>query len=185
MTDSEIYKDVETTDYSLIYYSFYLFNNIDSKLRYYIPLTNTFEANEIVDGIYLGSINSAYDFEQLKKIGITHVLSAISGFDIPFPNDFKYLVINALDTENTNLFSIFEQTNKFIENTIDSGGKLLVHCKAGRSRSAAILCAYIISKFGMPVDEALNAIKNKRNIIEPNPGFVKQLNEYYKNKYVV
>jgi protein-tyrosine phosphatase len=187
MSNSDInidYKDVETTDYSLIYYGYYLYNNIDSKLRYFIPF-NTFEANEIIDGIYLGSINSAYDLEQLKKRGITHLLSVISGFDAPFPNEFKYLVINALDTENTNLFKIFDETNKFIENAIQSGGKVLVHCKAGRSRSVSILCAYIISTFGMPVDEALNSIKNKRDILEPNDGFVKQLNEYYRYKYNV
>lgn len=188
MTDSEIvdqninYKDVETSDYNLIYYTHYLYNNIDSKLRYYIPF-NTFEADEIMDSIYLGSINSAYDLDQLKKLGITHILSVISGFEAPFPNNFKYLIINALDTENTNLFNIFNETNEFIDNAIDYGNKVLIHCKAGRSRSVCILAAYLINKYGMDVDNVLQFIKSKRNIIEPNAGFIKQLNKYYTLKY--
>lgn len=173
------YKDVNMTDNSLIYYSFYAYNRVLSNLRYFKTLENKFDANEIVKDLYLGSISSCYDFDELKKKGITHVISVMAGFDPPFPNDFKYLVINALDNENNDLSEIFKFTNKFIEDALDENGKVLIHCMAGRSRSATILMAYLIKIIGMDVDNILLSVKSKRNIVEPNPGFMTQLKKYY------
>ena len=60
-----IYKDVNMSDNSLIYYSFYAYNKIVSK--YFQNTTNNFEADEIMPGIFLGSINSSYDLNVLKS----------------------------------------------------------------------------------------------------------------------
>ena len=69
-------------------------NNITANclMKYYGYNTNVFEANEILNGIYLGNINSVYDIERLKSIGITHIISVIGGFVPPYPVDFNYLV---------------------------------------------------------------------------------------------
>lgn len=177
------YKDVNMSDNSLIYYSFYAYNKIVSK--YFQNTTNNFEADEIMPGIFLGSINSSYDLDVLKSKGITHIISAILGYDPAFPEAFQYLIVNALDNENNNIADVFESCNDFINDALfESNGKVLIHCMAGRSRSATILAAYIIETYGMDVDNVLNLLKNKRKIVEPNSSFVKQLHEYYKNKYI-
>lgn len=87
-----------------------------------------------------------------------------------------------MDDENTNLDNVFEDSNKFIENAFENKGNILVHCMMGRSRSATIVAAYLINTFGMDVDEVLSLMKNKRNIIQPNKHFEKQLRKYYKTK---
>ena len=61
------YKDVNMTDNSLVYYSFYTYNRLLSNLRYFKTLENKFDANEIVNNLYLGSISSCYDFNELKN----------------------------------------------------------------------------------------------------------------------
>jgi len=174
-------EDVSTTDYNLIYYMNDMYTKINCLIRSYS--NNVFEASEILDGMYIGSISSVYDFNKLKEIGITHIISVLAGFNPPFPNDFKYLILNALDTTNTDMSKNFESTNNFIDDAIENNGKVLIHCMAGRSRSVTIFAVYIIKTYGFPVEKTLDFIKNKRNIIEPNIGFKNQLIQYYNELY--
>jgi hypothetical protein len=48
----------------------------------------------------------------------------------------------------------------------------------GISRSAAIVCAYLIATMRMTPDEALAAVREKREVASPNIGFLRQLEEY-------
>jgi len=178
------YKDVNMTDNSLVYYSFYAYNMIVSK--YFQNVKNDFEADEIIPGVFLGSINSSYDLDVLKSKGITHIVSVILGYVPAYPDDFKYLIINALDNENNNISDVFQSCNNFINHALfEDNGKVLIHCMAGRSRSATILSAYIIDTYGMDVDNVLSLLRSKRKIVEPNSSFVKQLNSYYKQRFLV
>jgi protein-tyrosine phosphatase len=176
-------ENVNTSEYNLIYYMNHMYTKLNCIIRSYSNNHNVFEASEILNGMYIGNINSVYDFNKLKEVGITHVISVLAGFNPPFPNDFKYLVLNALDTTNTDISKNFKSTNDFIDNAVENGGKVLVHCMAGRSRSVTILAAYIINTYGFSVEKTLDFIKNKRNIIEPNIGFKNQLISYYNDLY--
>lgn len=59
-----------------------------------------------------------------------------------------------------------------------SGGKVLVHCYAGRSRSAAVTIAYFVDKLNMTLDQAYCEIRAKRACISPNLNFMGQLQKY-------
>lgn len=52
----------------------------------------------------------------------------------------------------------------------------------GKSRSATIMTAYLIYKLSIPPPAALNLIKEIRPMVEPNPGFMEQLELYYDNR---
>lgn len=174
-------EDVDTSDYNLIYYMNGIYTKLNCIMCSYN--NNIFEANEIIDGIYIGNINSVYDVKKIKELGITHIISVLAGFIPPFTNDFNYLVLNALDTINTDMSKNFKSTNKFIDDALENYGKVLIHCMAGRSRSVTILAAYIINIYGFPVEKTLNFIKSKRNIIQPNNSFKNQLTYYYDELY--
>ena len=179
-----MYKDVNMSDNSLVYYSFYAYNMIVSK--YFQNIKNDFEADEIIPGVFLGSINSSYDLDVLKSKGITHIISVILGYVPAYPDDFKYLIINVLDNENNSISDVFQSCNNFINHALfEENGKVLIHCMAGRSRSATILSAYIIDTYGMNVDNVLNLLRSKRKIVEPNSSFIKQLNDYYKHRFLL
>lgn len=45
---------------------------------------------------------------------------------------------------------------------VDSGGKILVHCQAGRSRSVCIVAAYFFIHLGMSPAQALDFVGAKR-----------------------
>jgi atypical dual specificity phosphatase len=48
----------------------------------------------------------------------------------------------------------------------------------GISRSATVVCAYLIATAKMTPDEALVAVRAKRGIVCPNIGFRRQLEQY-------
>ena len=45
---------------------------------------------------------------------------------------------------------------------------MLVHCKGGMSRSPAMLCSYMMSKFELSFEEAYRILKERRNVVEIN-----------------
>ncbi len=48
----------------------------------------------------------------------------------------------------------------------------------GRSRSVSLVIAYLIKYHGYNFNSALNLIKERRNQIGPNKGFIEQLKKY-------
>lgn len=50
--------------------------------------------------------------------------------------------------------------------------KILFHCFAGVSRSATFAIAYLMAKQKLSVKEAYDMVKSKRDIIQPNDGFM-------------
>mgnify|MGYP001028594416 CR=1 FL=1 len=175
------FKNVESDNYTPTYYASATFNRLRCIKNYWGPSWGrSFEANLVFDGCYVGALPSVYDKKLLKEKNITHIVSAVPGFSPPYPEDFKYLVIGSLDNKTAKLSTAFTTCNKFINEAFDQRSNVLIHCIAGRSRSATICSAFMIDKFGMEVDDCLRIIKAKRSIIEPNSGFVEQLN-YYRN----
>ena len=106
----------------------------------------------------------------------------------PGPNyksedDLIQKIIQIDDVSSRNIIKYFGECLNFI----DGNEKVLVHCMAGVSRSATIVIVYIMWKKKMKFDDALNFVKNKRPIVDPNDGFVEQLKlfekELEKNEY--
>ena len=64
------------------------------------------------------------------------------------------------------------------ESIRESGGKVLIHCRAGISRSATICIAYLMYAGQLTVDEAHDYLKYRRPLISPNLNFMRQLAEF-------
>jgi dual specificity phosphatase 12 len=52
------------------------------------------------------------------------------------------MVIPVQDSEYDDILIHFPDACRFIQNAVDSGGRVLVHCYMGISRSAAVIAAY-------------------------------------------
>jgi dual specificity phosphatase 12 len=131
--------------------------------------------SEIVKGLYLGGIESAENLKALKKRGITHILN-LCGSKVLYPLEFEYLVFQEItDCPYQDLLSYFPPCLKFIQTAIDNGGTILVHCRAGVSRSAAIVCAYLMWSHKLTVTDAITIVTRARPCVSPNAGFKRQL----------
>ena len=82
-----------------------------------------------------------------------------------------------------NIECIFYECIKFIENVREKGGRVLVHCIQGISRSVSIVMAYIIFTKKVSYDKAFNLVQSKREISSPNFGFSIQLQNFYTRLY--
>ena len=53
---------------------------------------------------------------------------------------------------------------------------------AGVSRSATLVIAYVMTVTNLSFNDAFNGVKNARGVIDPNPGFIKQMENYEKSE---
>jgi len=135
-------------------------------------------ASRIFDFLFLGSEWNASNLEELNSNGVTHILNVTREIDNFFPAVFKYLNIREWDVEETDLLKYWDETYNFIHGAKEMGGKVLVHCKMGISRSASTVCSFAMKYFGWSLSRALSHTKERRGIINPNPGFREQLQIY-------
>lgn len=66
----------------------------------------------------------------------------------------------------------------FSDSVKQSGGRVLVHCQAGISRSATICLAYLMHTQRVRLDEAFDFVKQRRQVISPNLAFMGQLLQF-------
>jgi len=95
----------------------------------------------------------------------------------------KYLLLERASGINKsyktlNIEQWFEETFKFIDEGLIKGTNVLVHCTLGRSRSSTIVIAYLISRFDVSYEIALEYVKACRPCVLPNRGFQMLLSEY-------
>ncbi|KAK6130327.1 hypothetical protein DH2020_035919 [Rehmannia glutinosa] len=133
---------------------------------------------QIEEGLYLGSLGAANNRSALKSLNVTHILTIANFLAPAHPNDFIYKVIQIPDRVDVNISQYFDECFTFIEEARATGGGVLVHCFAGRSRSVTVVVAYLMYKNGMSLSEALKHVKIKRPVASPNSGFMLQLQEY-------
>uniref|UniRef100_A0A915MNI7 Protein-tyrosine-phosphatase n=1 Tax=Meloidogyne javanica TaxID=6303 RepID=A0A915MNI7_MELJA len=132
----------------------------------------------VSENVYLSSQAVAQDLELLLTNKITHIINVATGVQCLFPENIIYLALTALDVPTENLKRHFDKAVKFIYNAVESGGKVLIHCNAGISRSTTIVIAYLMNYKHLTVNKALEHVRSQRPIARPNDGFILQLKEY-------
>ena len=123
-------------------------------------------------GLFIGGLHALYQRQDLfRQYKISHIVSMLD-FDIYEAGhfkDYKHMHVRIDDDPNENMLEHLEATNDFIENALSNGGAVFVHCAMGKSRSATIVVAYLMRKYGKTTDEALAQLCEGRPVCEPNP----------------
>ncbi|XP_077574456.1 dual specificity protein phosphatase 5 [Stigmatopora nigra] len=105
--------------------------------------------------------------------------AAMDLYNMPAAMDlYNYKWIPVEDSQMADISSHFQEAIEFIDQIKQSGGKVLVHCEAGISRSPTICMAYITRTQQLKMDAAFDIIKEHRAVISPNLSFMGQLLQF-------
>ncbi|KAJ1379973.1 Tyrosine specific protein phosphatases domain [Sesbania bispinosa] len=134
------------------------------------------ECSRIAEHIYLGSDTVAKNHQLLRRNGITHVLNCV-GFVCPeyFKSDFVYKTLWLQDSPTEDITSILYDVFDYFEDVREQGGRVLVHCCQGVSRSTTLVIAYLMWREGQSFEDAFQFVKTARAVTNPNMGFACQL----------
>lgn len=138
--------------------------------------------SEIIPGLFLGDVQPSLSEEWLKENKITHIVNAASELKNNFPDTIKYYNANLEDSRNEALLKRAVCGVLFIELAMKTGGRVLVHCYLGRSRSASIVIYYLMAKLKIPYEKAFYMAKKLRHQVGPNSGYELQL-RYHTGDY--
>lgn len=159
----------------------------------------------IIPRLYLCDLYTAQDPVVAASLGITHIVSVLD-FVPTFPNEMQHIEkmhVRLSDNFREKITPHLEHTTAFIREALESDpeNKVLVrgtiergyvtrmaanpchatqvHCFMGISRSATVVCAYLIAEEGLTTGPAaINFVREKRSVVCPNLGFRHQLDEY-------
>lgn len=126
--------------------------------------------SKITDNIYLSDYWGAYEKNYLLEKGIKKILCVGNKLKNFYPDIFIYKNIDIKDIEDEDISQYFKECFDFLSNEC-----CLVHCQFGISRSATIVIAFIMNKYRMTYQDALEYVKKERPVVQPNKGFEKQL----------
>lgn len=160
---------------------------------------------EVRPKLYLSARDAATVLKSLTVLGISHILSVGSEFPARLGNaaldekqmkkrkmdgrcsagrlylqhggkkdPFVRLFLPVEDANDQDLSQHFDETRLFISEAL-AQGKVLVHCTEGRSRSVALVAAFLMQKEKISLGKALLSIKEKRPEIDCRTSFLDQL----------
>ena len=131
--------------------------------------------SQITPNIYLSGFMIASNKNELDKHNIKSIINCAKTLPNYFPDNFIYTHIPINDTWGQHIEQYFDNTFNVIDKSVNNNENILVHCHAGVSRSATIVIAYLMRKNNWDRDQALNFVKSKRSIVNPNLDFMKAL----------
>ena len=109
-------------------------------------------ANEIIPGLWLGDENAAKDYKFIKNAGINVVVNATKHIPNKFEKSIDYIRIpindpgpgvNADQEDNVLLLKMLTDLLPLMRLYLQKGRRILVHCHAGRMRSATIVLCFL------------------------------------------
>ena len=130
-------------------------------------------------GLYLGAQAQAQNERLLELLGVTLIINLTPEIPCYFESKSKgklrYLKLPTEDDEAQPMLEAWVACLDAVVAEHAAGGKVLVHCHAGRSRSASCVIYCLVKGGGLDLDRALKYVQSCRSIAEPNVGFMNQL----------
>lgn len=135
---------------------------------------SAFSSEILPDFLYLGSYDNASRSELLKTQGISRILNTVPACQNLYRNSFTY---HCLQEEK---ILPFDDAIRFLEQCEKDKARVLVHCMSGKSRSPAIVIAYLMKCKGWRLAQSYQWVKDRRPSVELSQAVYEQLQEYEK-----
>ncbi|KAI0295742.1 hypothetical protein BC826DRAFT_1091313 [Russula brevipes] len=134
--------------------------------------------DQILPRLWVGNLHSATDPNALRANNIHSILTVMRG-RLSIPETFFRRQIPLDDVEDADVLQHLVPSITFVQTELDKGKGVLIHCQAGTSRSATVAAAYIMYSQNVDTNTAMDLIRKVRPSINPNAGFMAQLEIFH------
>lgn len=131
--------------------------------------------DRVTDNLFIGSLRSAQEQRVYDELKIGHVLTCGTGMSIYLSENMDQLQLALADTVEEKLSGHLQKGIEYISNAVKKDERVLVHCFAGLSRSASMVCAYLMKENMWTFEKSLEVVRKGRPNAHPNAGFQHQL----------
>merc|ERR1712217_746207 len=131
--------------------------------------------DQIIPNLYLGGVAAASDTQQLVQQGIRAVICCVRELEFPtseFNKEVEYFRVDVEDISREPIELFFPEATEFVHSWLSREQPVLVHCRAGVSRSASVVIAYLIEYLGYSLHAAFFLVRSHRAVVTPNIGFM-------------
>ncbi len=140
-------------------------------LALHIPLPDKLNMSWITPHLAVGGRIRPGDIKALAEAGITHVVDTRSEYSDDPQALAKEHIVRPLTIEQ------MLQGSQWVQERMEQGGRVLIHCEHGVGRSVLLTCAVLVYG-GMNAQDALQLVQQKRWQASPNHRQVKRLREF-------
>lgn len=147
--------------------------------------------DEIRPRLFLGTMADAAYWPLLKALAVSHILNCAveaQKSKSPYePHGIRYLLLPLHDTPETaqilckGKFRALKEATKFIHASLKAKsqkGAIFVHCVQGLSRSAAVVCAYLMEYEGLSMDAAMGEVRSRHKGSLTSPHWQAMLHKF-------
>ncbi|XP_045584788.1 dual specificity protein phosphatase 18 [Procambarus clarkii] len=131
----------------------------------------------IIDGLYLSGARAVRQ-ARLTELGVTCVVNSTVELPTVPLDGVEVVPVRVSDAPDSDLAVHFDSISDKIQDVRGRGGRVLVHCVAGVSRSPALVLAYLVKYADMSLRQAFFHVRSARPNIRPNAGFFSQLIDF-------
>ncbi len=132
------------------------------------------DISEITNYLFISNFPRAEHVEQIRSMGVKLILSMylVKPDKTLGQPPVTLLWMPVIDSPITPIpLFVFRRGVKAALPVIDGGGKVLVHCRVGIHRSAAMACCILIAK-GYSSEEAVDLVKRQRPVAKPGDAYI-------------
>jgi protein-tyrosine phosphatase len=127
--------------------------------RWDYPLT------QVLDRLYLGGFKDAEDLRTANPLGISHVCNCTTEKLNLNKRRFHIIQMDQIDGHEWNVPKLYAAVN-WVREALMTGGRVLIHCHAGVSRSPVLTACYLYT-CGFDFNRALNSLVALRPAVDP------------------
>lgn len=140
--------------------------------------------SQITKNIYLGNYPNLFNSSWFKNHNIKIIIDLIRYPNNMNPNpqmrnsNIQYYHFPLVDSPEENAFRYYPKIYQIMRMAEAQNKNVYIHCFAGISRSSTMVIAYLMHKHHKPLADIYRYVQSKRNIVQPNSGFMKQLKNW-------
>ncbi|MBX3061349.1 MAG: dual specificity protein phosphatase family protein [Anaerolineae bacterium] len=131
--------------------------------------------SKVTPNLYVSGQYNARGLPRLRRRGVTAVVNMRDEYDDKAAGiaPEHYLNLKVVDNTAPEMDQL-RNGIKFIQERLDEGGKVYIHCAAGVGRAPTMAAAYLLSQ-GMTPNQAWARLQKVRPFIRPVPAQIEQI----------